>query len=167
MIRKYILISGLVQGVGFRPFVYKIAMENDLKGFIKNSSIGVIIDVEGGEASIDSFIRELKENGPELLNIEKMIIEDKVVQSYKTFEIRESLKSSEGLTFISPDLGICRACYEDIKDKKNKRYRYPFTNCTNCGPRYSIIKILPYDRKCTTMSFLKCVRVVMRNIKMY
>lgn len=155
IIRKCILVKGLVQGIGFRPFVNKIALENNLKGFIKNSSIGVIIDAEGNRNSIDKFIDALKKRGPEMLNIEEIIIEDKQLINYKTFEIGESIYENQGMTFISPDLGSCKACQQDIVDEKNNRYRYPFTNCTNCGPRYSIIKGLPYDRSVTTMKPFK------------
>lgn len=159
MIRKYIFVNGLVQGVGFRPFVYKIALENNLKGFIRNSSIGVTMDVEGDKKSIDDFIDALKKRGPEMLNIEEIIIEDRPIVNYRTFEIEKSIHEDQGITFISPDLGICKECQEEIKDKKNNRYGYPFTNCTNCGPRYSIIKALPYDREATTMSSFKICRL--------
>jgi hydrogenase maturation protein HypF len=152
MIRKLILVKGLVQGVGFRPFVYKIALENSLKGFIKNSNIGVIIDIEGYAKSIDNFTRALKLSGPKLVNIQQIIIEDKEVVNYKKFEIKESINENTAITFISPDLGICNECCEDIMSVQNRRYLYPFTNCTNCGPRYSIIKALPYDRENSTMN---------------
>lgn len=155
MIRKSILVKGLVQGIGFRPFVYKIALKNNVNGFIKNSSKGVIIDVEGNEKSIYKFINDLKNPSLELLNIEKFIIEDRELMNYKAFNIEESINESKGMTFISPDLGICKDCYKDIIDKKSNRYSYPFTNCTNCGPRYSIIKSLPYDRSSTTMNYFK------------
>lgn len=155
MIRKYILIKGLVQGVGFRPFVYKIALKKHLNGYIKNSSIGVIVDVEGDKKNIYEFINNLKCEGPEVLNIEEIIIYDKQIANYKKFEIRESNHQNQGSTFISSDMGTCRECANDIIDKGNNRYRYPFTNCTNCGPRYSIIKGIPYDREVTTMKPFK------------
>lgn len=155
MIRKSILVKGLVQGVGFRPFVYKIALKNNMNGFIKNSSKGVLIDVEGNEESIDNFITDLKNPSIEVLNIEEIIINDKEIVNYKTFNIEESINENQGLTFISADLGICKECYKDITNKKSKRYSYAFTNCTNCGPRYSIIKALPYDRPSTTMNSFK------------
>ncbi|PRR81531.1 carbamoyltransferase HypF [Clostridium vincentii] len=158
MIRKYILVKGLVQGIGFRPFVYKIALENNLKGYIKNSSIGVIIDTEGEKKSIDIFIDDLKKRGPEILRIEEIIQQDRPIVNYKTFEIEKSIHENQGITFIPPDLGVCNKCQEDIKDENNNRYKYPFTNCTNCGPRYSIIKALPYDRGATTMSSFKICR---------
>lgn len=155
MIRKNILVKGLVQGVGFRPFVYKIAIFNNLKGYIKNSSLGVTIEVEGEEENIQEFIETLKNKGPKALDIKKIIIKNKDIVNYKTFEIGESIREGQGITIVPQDLGICKECYEDIIDKKNKRYRYPFTNCTNCGPRYSIIKDIPYDRVNTTMQPFK------------
>lgn len=157
MIRKYIEVSGLVQGVGFRPFVYRIALQNHLKGFIKNSSIGVVIDIEGEENDISAFLDSLQYNGPSLSKIENISIKNMEITNYKTFDIRKSSKENQGFTFISPDLGMCEDCYRDAMDKQDKRYLYAFTNCTNCGPRYSIVKKLPYDRASTTMkSFNMC-----------
>lgn len=157
MIRKYIEVSGLVQGVGFRPFVYRIALENHIKGFIKNSSIGVVIDIEGKEEDISSFVNSIQHNGPSLSNIENIHIKTMEIKNYKTFDIRESSKESQGFTFISPDLGLCEDCYCDVMNERDKRHLYAFTNCTNCGPRYSIVKKLPYDRASTTMkSFNMC-----------
>ncbi|MBD7910826.1 carbamoyltransferase HypF [Clostridium cibarium] len=153
MVRKYILVTGLVQGIGFRPYIYKIALKNNLKGFVKNSNVGVIIDIEGEKSSIGNFLYQLKEGGPEALSIDKIVIEDKELINYKVFKIEKSSKESRGITFISPDLGTCKECYKEIMNKENKRYMYPFTNCTKCGPRYSIIKSLPYDRFATTMNF--------------
>jgi hydrogenase maturation protein HypF len=155
MLRKLILVKGLVQGVGFRPFVYKIALENNLKGFVRNGSIGVIIDVEGTSDSIENFMEALRFNSPKLSNIEDISIEDKEIKEYKDFEIKGSIRENDGFTFISPDLAICEACYEDINDEQNARYRYPFTNCTNCGPRYSIISSMPYSREATMMNSFK------------
>ncbi|GFZ32261.1 carbamoyltransferase [Clostridium zeae] len=155
MLRKRILVKGLVQGVGFRPFVYKIALENNLKGFVRNGSIGVIIDVEGTSDSIESFTEALRFKCPKLSNIEDISIEDKEIKEHKDFEIKECIRENNGFTFISPDLAICEDCYEDINDEQNARYRYPFTNCTNCGPRYSIISSIPYSRADTTMNNFK------------
>ncbi|MBK1809859.1 carbamoyltransferase HypF [Clostridium sp. YIM B02505] len=153
--RKLILVKGLVQGVGFRPFVYKIAVENNLKGFVRNGSIGVIIDVEGANNSIENFIEVLRFNCPKLSKIEDISIQDGEVKGYQDFQIKGSISENDGFTFISPDLAICEDCYENIKDERNARYRYPFTNCTNCGPRYSIISNMPYSREATTMNSFK------------
>nr|WP_165000366.1 carbamoyltransferase HypF [Anaerophilus nitritogenes] len=149
--RKYIIVKGIVQGVGFRPFVYKIATYNNLKGWVKNSSEGVYIDVEGKIGGINNFIDHLKHKSPNLSKIDEVYIQDKEIINYRSFEIRHSDEEEDTITFISPDIGICDDCLNDIKDMKNRRYRYPFTNCTNCGPRFSIIKKLPYDRAVTTM----------------
>nr|WP_132245389.1 carbamoyltransferase HypF [Marinisporobacter balticus] len=149
--RKYIIVKGIVQGVGFRPFIYKMALENHLNGYVKNTSKGVCIDIEGKIRDIYHFIDHLKQNPPKLANIDKMNIEDKKILNYKSFEIKHSDEEANGFTFISPDIGTCEDCLRDIKNNKDRRYRYPFTNCTNCGPRFSIVKKLPYDRILTTM----------------
>lgn len=151
MIRKYIEVNGLVQGVGFRPFVYRIALENHLRGFIKNSSVGVVIDVEGEEEDISVFLDNLRYRGPSLSKIENINIKAMEIANYKTFSIKKSSKENQGFTFISPDLGVCEDCYREVMNAEDKRYFYAFTNCTNCGPRYSIVKKLPYDRVATTM----------------
>lgn len=152
MVRKFIIIKGIVQGVGFRPFIYKIALENSLYGSVYNTSKGVYIDVEGEEKNIDIFIKDIGKKSPVLSKIEEIYVEDRDFIGYKEFEIIDS-KDEDGITLISPDIGICDDCINDIKKNiENRRYNYPFTNCTNCGPRFSIIKKLPYDRKFTTMN---------------
>jgi len=155
VIRKYITVTGIVQGVGFRPFVYKIACDNNLNGWVSNSSRGVYIDVEGRDGDILSFIQKLKSSPPKLSKIDEVVIEHRGIINYKGFEIRHSEKEENAMTYISPDIGVCEDCLTDIRDSKNKRYRYAFTNCTNCGPRFSIIKKLPYDRLVTTMNEFK------------
>lgn len=156
-ISKYIIVKGIVQGVGFRPFVYKIARENNLLGDVKNTSKGVYINIEGSKKSISEFVKNLKEKPPQLAKIEEIYIEDKKIRNYKDFKIIKSNKE-DGLTIISPDIAICQDCIKDINNINDKRrYKYAFTNCTNCGPRFSIIKNLPYDRKETSMKeFLMC-----------
>lgn len=152
MIRNFITIKGIVQGVGFRPFIYKIALDNNLYGNVYNTSKGVYVDVEGKEENIKNFICDIKKKAPILSKIEYIKAEDREFFGYKEFQIINS-KCEEGLTLISPDIGICDDCIEDIKNNlKDRRYRYPFTNCINCGPRFSIIKNLPYDRRFTTMN---------------
>ena len=145
-------INGIVQGVGFRPSVYKIATNLNLKGFVLNSGDGVIIEIEGKNAS--KFINELKNNLPPLAKIESIEEEILPLANYKTFEIKES-KNSLKTTSISPDKSICDECIKEMFDKNNRRYLYPFINCTNCGPRYTIIKNIPYDRKNTSMKKFK------------
>lgn len=157
MIRKFITVKGIVQGVGFRPYVYKLALVNNLYGWVKNTTKGVLIDIQGDKNSVENFILELKKNPPQLSKIKSIEIIDKKVKSYLSFNIYSSSKETNGITIMSPDIGICNDCIKDIKDNGNRRYRFPFTNCTNCGPRYSIIKELPYDRNKTTMAnFIMC-----------
>ena len=151
MKRKIIYVKGIVQGVGFRPFVYKQAKKRNLKGWVKNTGNGVIIDVEGIEEYIDALIEDLKTEPPELSDITEIITEDNEIIGYHKFEIKFSEEMESAITNISPDIALCEKCRLDIENKENRRYGYPFTNCTNCGPRLSIIKSLPYDRKVTTM----------------
>lgn len=149
--RKFIEVKGIVQGVGFRPFVYKLAKLNNLVGWVNNTSKGVMIDIEGDEKNLNSFIDELNNNPPLLSKITSINIMNMEIVGYKNFIIKESNNKLNATTYISPDYSICPQCKEEIFDKNNRRYRYPFTNCTNCGPRFSIIKSLPYDRVSTTM----------------
>lgn len=151
-VRRYIEINGIVQGVGFRPFVYKLAKKNNLTGWVNNNSKGVHIDVEGNYYDIDKLLKELNNNPPPLAKIIEIKVTSKDVCNYDNFKIEESVEVEGTDALISPDMAICNKCIEDIKDINNRRYRYPFTNCTNCGPRYSIIKSLPYDRKYTSMN---------------
>ena len=151
IIAKKIVVKGIVQGVGFRPFIYKNATKNNLKGFVNNTSKGVFIEVEGYEEDITSFIEEIKHKPPVLSKVIDIKIIDKEIEGYTNFKIIESKEEEEAITLISPDIAICDDCLRDIRDKNNRRYRYAFTNCTNCGPRFSITKKVPYDRENTTM----------------
>lgn len=155
MQRLFIKVEGIVQGVGFRPFVYKLANFYLLKGWVKNSSEGVLISIEGNKIAIIKFLDSLKNNPPLLARVEKIIIEDKPLEHYTNFDIRESVEVKNKITLVSPDMSICNDCLEDIKDLNNRRYQYAFTNCTNCGPRFSIIKDIPYDRRNTSMKVFK------------
>lgn len=150
--RIFIKVEGIVQGVGFRPFVYNLAAKCSLKGWVNNNSEGVYIDIEGDTGNVDNFLYELKNNPPVLSRIEKITIYEKPLENYKNFVIKQSEEKEDKITLISPDMSICQECRNDIFDKTNRRFRYPFTNCTNCGPRFSIIKSIPYDRDKTTMS---------------
>lgn len=154
-LRKVILVEGIVQGVGFRPFVYKSACDLNLKGWVSNTSLGVIIDMEGKEEKVLIFIEMLKNNAPPLAKVSNISIYSKDLIGYEDFEIRISEEADNISTLISPDISICDNCKKEIFDADNRRYRYPFTNCTNCGPRFSIIKKLPYDRKTSTMEAFK------------
>ncbi|WP_435788954.1 acylphosphatase [Clostridium sp.] len=152
MKRYFIVVKGIVQGVGFRSFIYKLALEFGLKGFINNNSAGVYIDVEGNEENINDFIKDISIKLPPLAKIYEIDIAEKNVLNYSSFSIESSSEDKTKFTLISPDVAICSKCIEDIKNVKSDKYKYPFTNCTNCGPRFSIIKSIPYDRKKTTMS---------------
>jgi len=156
--RQLITIEGMVQGVGFRPFVYNLANAFGLRGWVNNNSQGVSIDVEGASKDLAKFVKCLENNPPPLAKIAKITIKNEELLNYSSFEIKESEKSLGKITFISPDIGTCSECAEDILDVNNRRHDYAFTNCTNCGPRFSIIQELPYDREKTTMSGFKMCR---------
>ncbi len=152
--RRYIKIHGIVQGVGFRPFVYNAASRYNIKGYVINTANGVFIDAESDKQSINGFISEIKNNPPELSDISKIEIEKRPGLGYKDFEIRMS-RDEGGFIPVSPDMATCDDCLKELFDEKDRRYRYPFINCTNCGPRYTIIKDIPYDRPLTTMGKFK------------
>ncbi|MCD6117333.1 carbamoyltransferase HypF [bacterium] len=155
--RRKILINGIVQGVGFRPTVYRYAREYGIKGFVANTSNGVIIEAEAAPDLTDKFLNRLLYEPPALAEIhscEQHLIEP---SGAAEFEIIQSMDSDDAFTLISPDIAICDQCRNELFDKSDRRYRYPFINCTNCGPRYTIIKRIPYDRPYTTMSqFTMC-----------
>ncbi len=149
-------IKGIVQGVGFRPFVYQLATKYHLGGIVSNNGSGVLVIIEGKEKEIEFFLRDLVSNNPSLSRIDSLEKEQIELQNRTTFEIIESNSGSIS-TMLSPDISLCSDCLAEMKDKNNRRYAYPFINCTNCGPRYSIINNLPYDRKNTSMkSFAMC-----------
>lgn len=148
-----IKVKGIVQGVGFRPFVYHLATQNSLNGWVLNSSNGVEIEVTGTPAALDVFVDQLKNNPPPLAKISGIQvrnIENPV--DYDSFEIRKSQSIDTEFIPISPDISICADCLHEMLDPQDRRFRYPFINCTNCGPRFSIIKDIPYDRPKTTMA---------------
>ncbi len=153
-----ITIKGIVQGVGFRPFVYHLALENHLTGWVLNSSSGVEIEVAGSQMDLDNFASQLSQNPPPLAKIESLQIKQiESEMAYTTFEIRESISKDDEFMPISPDICTCEQCLAEMNDRNDIRYRYPFINCTNCGPRFSIIENIPYDRLKTTMaSFEMC-----------
>ncbi len=150
--RVQILVRGIVQGVGFRPFIYSLAKKKSLKGQVLNNSIGVLIDVEGEECKITQFISELKKNPPPLSNIESIEFHNyEHAVNYSEFRIVESQSNGAKFMPISADIATCDDCLHEMFDKNNRRFRYPFINCTNCGPRFTIIENVPYDRAQTTM----------------
>jgi hydrogenase maturation protein HypF len=155
--RLKVRVRGAVQGVGFRPFLYRLASEFNLKGWVVNSSQGVFAELEGPRAVLDAFlIRLSKEKPPRAIiqNLESSFLDP---IGYDTFEIRNSETAGDKTALILPDVATCADCLREILDPNNRRFRYPFTNCTNCGPRFSIIEALPYDRANTSMKkFAMC-----------
>jgi len=145
-------VDGVVQGVGFRPFVYGLAKRLGLAGWVINTSAGVDIRVEGPVPSVDAFVRALVDEAPPLARIETLHVEEAPRDGFTTFEIRESEALEGAFVPISADVCVCADCLREIQDPTNRRYHYPFTNCTNCGPRFTIIKDIPYDRPNTTMA---------------
>lgn len=150
--RYRIKINGIVQGVGFRPTVYRYAKKNNLCGFVFNSSEGVVIEVEGDEKNIWEFLKEIKKNPPERARIKSIWKREIPVKGENNFRIIQSLKSKKIEIEISPDIATCRDCLSELLNPDDRRYLFPFINCTNCGPRFTIIKDIPYDRKNTTMA---------------
>ncbi len=147
-----ISVKGIVQGVGFRPHVYRLAQEYSIKGWVLNSSAGVFIEAESSLENLQEFARRLVDDPPPLALIKECQVEEIEVQGFKEFSIRASESLDDRLVMISPDIAICDDCKAEVLDKDNRRYGYPFTNCTNCGPRFTIIKDVPYDRVKTTMA---------------
>ena len=155
-IRKNIIIKGIVQGVGFRPFIHKLVQNYNLSGWVLNSNQGVEIEVEGKTEEINSFVSNVKKKLPPLARIEKIEVNQLPLVGYKGFSIKRSIvKEENSFVLVSPDISICEDCLQELFDPYNRRFRYPFINCTNCGPRFTIIKDIPYDRKKTTMNNFK------------
>lgn len=156
--RHRFLIQGAVQGVGFRPFVYRLATELQLTGWVQNSPQGVIIEVEGDATRLANFRHRLSEEKPPHALIQTLEAQELKPIGESEFTIHQSDQTgADKTTIVLPDLATCPACFQEIFAPQNRRYRYPFTNCTHCGPRYSIIEALPYDRAQTTMAgFMMC-----------
>ncbi|GAA0063514.1 carbamoyltransferase HypF [Clostridium sp. CTA-1] len=156
--RRYLIkIEGIVQGVGFRPFVYNKAKEFHLKGYVKNKGSMLEIDLEGHKENIKNFLLEVVKNPPIMSKIENLKCKFLKPINYRDFIIKESSSEKNAANFISPDIALCQNCIKELNLSTNKRYEHPFINCTDCGPRYSIIKSLPYDRESTTMkNFTMC-----------
>lgn len=153
--RKKIFVQGIVQGIGFRPFVYRQAMCENLKGFVANTSQGLEIEVEGDPVALERFLQKIQSSPPPLARIRELKVSEIPVEGEIEFLIQSSKEEEERSTLISPDISICNDCLRELFDPKDRRYRYPFINCTNCGPRYTIIKDIPYDRPKTTMFTFK------------
>ncbi|MFC1528269.1 carbamoyltransferase HypF [Candidatus Latescibacterota bacterium] len=160
-------VTGIVQGVGFRPFVHNLAKRHGLGGYVLNTPDGVIIEVEGKPEAVERFVHSLENDAPPLSKIieikrkepDERVRGDVSPRRYSGFEIRDSLHDGRSKTLIPPDTCVCKDCIGEFFNPEDRRYLYPFINCTNCGPRFTIIKDLPYDRPLTTMnSFTMCSR---------
>jgi len=150
-------ISGLVQGVGFRPFLFSLADQYRLSGEVSNTADGVLTIVEGLSADIQLFIRDIREKQPVLADVTRIVSKPLTVKGFTDFNIVPTLSSDKADTLISPDVTVCDECLSEMRNPDDRRFEYPFINCTNCGPRYTIIKDIPYDRPKTSMkSFLMC-----------
>ncbi len=148
-----IKIYGIVQGVGFRPFVHKTVRELSLSGTVRNTSFGAEVSLEGCERDIDAFCRAVLADAPPLAFIESLdAVKSDRLCGYSGFSITQSERGEEKRTLICPDIAVCDDCLREMRDENDRRYRYPFINCTNCGPRFTITRDIPYDRKNTTMA---------------
>jgi hydrogenase maturation protein HypF len=154
-----IRVRGVVQGVGFRPFVYRLAHQYNLGGWVRNTSGSVDIEVEGAEKAVKNFLTDLKEKAPPMARIESVKASFHPPKGYTGFQIEPSLSQEGQYQLVSPDIATCPDCQEEIFSPDDRRFGYPFTNCTNCGPRFTIIEDIPYDRPKTTMrKFRMCPR---------
>ncbi|EFK12039.1 carbamoyltransferase HypF [delta proteobacterium NaphS2] len=150
-------IEGIVQGVGFRPFIFQLADQYGLSGHVGNTDFGVDLEVEGSDRDVVAFMKSVEAAPPPLAHIASVSWTDIPVTHQNTFQIKKSESQKERSALISPDVGICEDCRRELLDPSDRRFRYPFINCTNCGPRYTIIRDIPYDRSSTTMaSFQMC-----------
>lgn len=153
---QQIKITGLVQGVGFRPFVYRMAIKNNIAGWVENNNEGVTVHAEATAQNLKQFTSDLKSQAPEAASIREITISEAQNNNYIDFKINKSNSFSHAVTEVSPDIAVCKACLNDLNEQPH-RINYPFINCTNCGPRFTIIKALPYDRHQTTMApFVLC-----------
>jgi hydrogenase maturation protein HypF len=151
--RSRVRVRGLVQGVGYRPFIHNLATSFGLTGWVLNDPDGVLMEVQGGDCS--GFLKSLDQLAPPLARVEGIEIHPAIPKSAESgFEIRASVHTggSGTNTTIGPDVGVCEACLAELFDPENRRWRYPFLNCTHCGPRHTITRALPYDRPQTSMA---------------
>ena len=146
-----IRVRGVVQGVGFRPFVYRLACANLLGGWVLNGEEGVEIYLEGTEQGLQAFVEDLRKQPPPAASIEELEVQPVTPLGLNEFTIRASQRGERPTVRISPDLAVCAECLTELFDPANQRYLYPYINCTNCGPRYTVVLGLPYDRPRTTM----------------
>jgi len=151
-VRCHIEVSGIVQGVGFRPYVYRLATGRQLRGTIRNTSAGVTIEVQGPAETVQDFVEHLPTEAPPLARITSFAVNEVPCNGDPDFRIVRSHEGEEVRTLISPDVAICPDCLREMFDPADRRYRYPFINCTNCGPRFTIVRDIPYDRPSTSMA---------------
>jgi len=144
-------ITGIVQGVGFRPFVYNLARRLGVRGWVKNTTGGVVVHAEGDEYAVTAFVAALRDEAPPMAVIDSLVAEERAAEGFEDFSIAASETLEGTMTLVSPDIATCAACHSDFTDPANRRHGYPFTNCTNCGPRFTVIDDVPYDRPMTTM----------------
>jgi len=157
LVRKAIEVSGIVQGVGFRPYVYRLAGELGLAGSVCNTSGGVSIEVQGAPAEVDGFLARLPMEAPPLARITNITVREIPCNGDREFQIVATDRAEPVRTLISADVAVCDDCLREMFDPVNRRYRYPFINCTNCGPRFTIVRTIPYDRPFTSMAgFTMC-----------
>ncbi len=150
--RARVRVEGVVQGVGFRPHVYRLALELGLAGWVLNDEHGVLLEVEGADAAVEAFLRRLPEEAPPLAVVERVGADSLPLAGETGFRIVESERRGEADALVSPDTTTCDDCLRELFDPADRRFRYPFLNCTNCGPRFTIVRGVPYDRRLTTMA---------------
>jgi len=151
-VRKEIQIAGIVQGVGFRPYVHRLATDRNLGGNISNTPAGVTIEIQGPPDLVEDFVSRLPEEAPALAQITNVLVREMACKPDRCFEILPSHTGEHASALISPDVAVCDDCLRELFDPQDRRYLYPFINCTNCGPRFTIVREVPYDRPRTSMS---------------
>jgi len=151
-VRKEIQVAGIVQGVGFRPYVHRLATDRNLGGTISNTSAGVTIEIQGPPDLVEDFVSRLPEEAPALAQITNVLVREMPCKPDRCFEILPSHTGQHASALISPDVAVCEDCLRELFDPQDPRYLYPFINCTNCGPRFTIVRDVPYDRLRTSMS---------------
>ncbi len=151
-IRKGIEVAGIVQGVGFRPYVYRLATQRHLSGTITNTAAGVAVEIQGPPEVVEDFLARLPREAPPLARITSIAVRELPCDHDRAFRILASHGGTERRTLISPDVAVCPDCLRELFDPADRRSRYPFINCTNCGPRYTIVRDIPYDRARTSMA---------------
>ena len=150
-VRAVVQIAGNVQGVGFRPFLYRLATEHGLRGSVANSSSGVDLEIEGPRGVVDTFLADIRRRCPPLATITGLEVRFADPVGHPAFAIIGSQSEGHRTALISPDVAVCDDCLDELFDSSDRRHRYPLINCTNCGPRYTITGDVPYDRPATSM----------------